>query len=325
MMVCGKPCRAWLSDSKSQLFIANLPRGISYETLSNALVRLAGPFVTLELKNGYAFVTYTNVWEAESAMKKLRGQDVEGKAIAVELAGKKQDDRERGGRPSSTTKTLYINGLAPTVTEETVRERFSIFGTLMSCTLVRDHEGKSRGYGFVQYLEPSSAARARENLHNKELEGSKLGVFESKPKNERGAAALASVYPPRTAGYPPAAASPYDYFRLPPLDDRLSYSLLSMYAQPAAAAAAGYPPAAAPAAAPATAPPPPPGVAQAPAPESADPYAAYASAYAAYPYAYDPAYAAAYRASGTADVYGAARTRDATRAAPTRPARYSPY
>ncbi len=53
----------------------------------------AGPYVSMELKKGFAFVTYINVFEAEAALKKLRGRIIDGTAIAVEVAGKKDDKR----------------------------------------------------------------------------------------------------------------------------------------------------------------------------------------------------------------------------------------
>ena len=99
------------------------------------------------MKKGFAFVTYVNVFEAEAALKKLRGRMIDGRAIAVEMAGKKEDNHgahapsgydphgrssrydsgNSGAYPAARyshgghSNTLYVNSLATTVTDAQLR------------------------------------------------------------------------------------------------------------------------------------------------------------------------------------------------------------
>lgn len=52
MRVRGQPVRVFPSDSKCQLFLAQLPRSITYERLAEVITQIAGPFVSLDLKQG---------------------------------------------------------------------------------------------------------------------------------------------------------------------------------------------------------------------------------------------------------------------------------
>lgn len=61
-------------------------------------------------------------------------------------------------------------------------ERFAPFGRLLNVAVTRDRGGQSRGFGFVAFAEPGQAARARAALHNSDIDGQKISVFESKPK-----------------------------------------------------------------------------------------------------------------------------------------------
>jgi len=183
--VCGQPIKCFISDNKCQLFVANLPRGVTQERLMEEMSAAGCPCVSVELKKGFAFVTYVNVFEAESAMKKLRGRVIDGTALAVEVAGKKEGpDGQPVRRGGGFSKTLYVNGLAQSVTDATLKDKFSSFGPVVYATCTRGKDGAHRGYGFVQYTESSHALSARDTLHNTEFEGQKLGVFESKPKEE---------------------------------------------------------------------------------------------------------------------------------------------
>ncbi len=60
-------------------------------------------------------------------------------------------------------KTIYIGNLPFSVSEERVRDLFSLEGTVHSVKLINDHQtGKPSGYGFVkmEHHEAISAIRA---------------------------------------------------------------------------------------------------------------------------------------------------------------------
>jgi len=56
--------------------------------------------------------------------------------------------------------SLYVSNLPPSATEETLAQRFSEFGTVLSVKLKRDLQtGATRGQGFVEM-------KTREDAHN---------------------------------------------------------------------------------------------------------------------------------------------------------------
>lgn len=66
---------------------------------------------------------------------------------------------------------LYVKNLDPEVGEELLHEKFSEFGKISSLVISRDEDGKSRGFGFINFENFDDAKRALETLN-----GSSLGT-----------------------------------------------------------------------------------------------------------------------------------------------------
>ena len=80
---------------------------------------------------------------------------------------------------------IYIKNLDPEVTEDDLREIFSKFGPITSAVLQVDPDGKSRGFGFVNFDSHIDAANAVDALHDTEVNGRKLFVARAQKKAER--------------------------------------------------------------------------------------------------------------------------------------------
>lgn len=63
-----------------------------------------------------------------------------------------------------------------TVTNKVLHETFERYGVVLSAKVAVDGAGRSKGYGFIQYEDPESAAKAIEGLNNSELHGQPLFV-----------------------------------------------------------------------------------------------------------------------------------------------------
>ena len=50
------------------------------------------------------------------------------------------------------------------MSEEKLREKFAEHGAVTSCVVMKDEEGKSKGFGFVCFESPEGAAAAVEKL-----------------------------------------------------------------------------------------------------------------------------------------------------------------
>ena len=66
-------------------------------------------------------------------------------------------------------KRLYVGNLSYSVTNESLEELFSQFGTVQSAQVVQDRDsGRSKGFGFVEMGDDNAAQEAIRGLHEKE-------------------------------------------------------------------------------------------------------------------------------------------------------------
>ena len=81
---------------------------------------------------------------------------------------------------------IYVGNLPYTTQDEDFNEAFSAFGEVESTIVIRDREtGRSRGFGFVEMSDGSSATAAIESLNGKNFQGRNLTVNEAKPRENR--------------------------------------------------------------------------------------------------------------------------------------------
>lgn len=80
---------------------------------------------------------------------------------------------------------VYVKNLSLDVTDEELSEMFGKFGPITSAVITRDNEGKSRGFGFVNFEDHDDAYHAVEALNETEHHGQQLYVSRAQKKNER--------------------------------------------------------------------------------------------------------------------------------------------
>jgi len=84
-------------------------------------------------------------------------------------------------------KKLYVGNLAYGVSDSTLEQLFSQYGTVQSAQVIRDRAtGRSKGFGFVEMDTEAQAQEAIEGLHDQEHDGRRLTVNEAKPREDRG-------------------------------------------------------------------------------------------------------------------------------------------
>lgn len=87
---------------------------------------------------------------------------------------------------------LFVGNLSYQTMESDLQEYFSQVGVVTSVNVMFDRvTGKSRGFAFVEFATPEEAARAVEQLHNREFQGRTLTVNIARPREDR---------PPRSGG-----------------------------------------------------------------------------------------------------------------------------
>ena len=81
---------------------------------------------------------------------------------------------------------LYVGNLSFNTTESELRDLFAAHGEVTSAALVMDRDtGRPRGFGFVEFADPTCAKAAIEALNGQNVDGRDLTVNEAKPREPR--------------------------------------------------------------------------------------------------------------------------------------------
>ena len=84
------------------------------------------------------------------------------------------------------SKKLFVGGLAWGTTDEGLHGAFSRFGEIAEATVITDRDtNRSRGFGFVTFVNDESAASAISEMNGVELDGRTIKVNEAEDKGFR--------------------------------------------------------------------------------------------------------------------------------------------
>ncbi|KAL6936482.1 uncharacterized protein HGUI_00515 [Hanseniaspora guilliermondii] len=84
---------------------------------------------------------------------------------------------------SSEIKKMFVGGLNWDTTEDDLRDYFSKYGTVENVSIRKDREGKSKGYGFVDFEQSSSVEEVLSTRHI--LDGKVIDPKRAIPKTEQ--------------------------------------------------------------------------------------------------------------------------------------------
>lgn len=124
---------------------------------------------------GFAFVSYLDQLEANTARIELNGIDLKGRHIRVMKFCRERDPEAN----------LFVKNLPEDITTKELDNLFSPYGSILSTKVVYDTNERPRGYGFVQYEKKESAIRALEETKTLEFKGKQLLVEKFVPMRER--------------------------------------------------------------------------------------------------------------------------------------------
>lgn len=85
------------------------------------------------------------------------------------------------GLESNPYKTIFVSRLDYNTIESRLKKEFEIYGVVKSVKIIRDKEGKSKGYGFIEYENEEDYKNAYKYANGKKIDGRKISV-----DNERG-------------------------------------------------------------------------------------------------------------------------------------------
>ncbi|XP_024538693.1 cold-inducible RNA-binding protein-like isoform X1 [Selaginella moellendorffii] len=81
--------------------------------------------------------------------------------------------------------SVYVGGLAYDVTEDLIRSTFEEFGEIDKVKIIQDHDGQSRGYGFITFATSEAANGAIYGMNGKVVAGRSIRVNEVKNRGGR--------------------------------------------------------------------------------------------------------------------------------------------
>ncbi|KAI1780119.1 hypothetical protein F4818DRAFT_166497 [Hypoxylon cercidicola] len=131
---------------------------------------------------------------------------------------------------------LFIGGLAWHTDDATLRQKFEEFGPVEEAVVVKDRDtGRSRGFGFVRYVNEADAQKAISGMNNVEFDGRAIRVDKASDTGPRGSNGRGSPYAPRS-GYGQQPQMPYA------AGQPIAYGMPNPMMYPPTYGRGGYPP-----------------------------------------------------------------------------------
>ena len=194
----GRPCRIMRSErdpgkrraGQGNIFIKNLDEAIDNKALHDTFAAF-GRILSCKVASnengslGYGFVHYETNEAAEAAIKHVNGMLLNDKKVYVAHHISKKDRQAKIEEARAQFTNVYVKNIDPAVTQEEFEGLFKGYGEITSAVLSTDDEGKSRGFGFVNFAEHEQAAKAVDDLNDKEFHGQKLFLGRAQKKAER--------------------------------------------------------------------------------------------------------------------------------------------
>lgn len=86
----------------------------------------------------------------------------------------------------ASQQNLFVGSLAYATTDDTLKEFFAAIGEVERAKVATDRDtGRSRGFGFVTYVNDDDNQKAIDQLNGKELDGRTINVNLARPKEDR--------------------------------------------------------------------------------------------------------------------------------------------
>ncbi|EMD38267.1 hypothetical protein CERSUDRAFT_113433 [Gelatoporia subvermispora B] len=198
-LIKGRACRIMWSQrdpalrktGQGNIFIKNLDEGIDNKALHDTFAAF-GNVLSCKVatdehgrSKGYGFVHYETAEAADTAIKAVNGMLLNDKKVYVGPHISRKERQSKIEEMKAQFTNVYVKNIDAEVTDEEFRQLFEQFGNVTSAVIQRDEEGRSKGFGFVNFEKHEEAQKGVESLHDFELNGKKLFVTRAQKKAER--------------------------------------------------------------------------------------------------------------------------------------------
>jgi len=128
---------------------------------------------------GYGYVNYHSVTDAERAVESLNYSSIKGRACRIMWSQRDPSLRK------NAVGNIFVKNLDRTIDNKALYDTFSLFGSILSCKVSCDANGKSRGYGFVHYETEDAAKQAIERVNGMLIGEKTVEVHPFRKRTER--------------------------------------------------------------------------------------------------------------------------------------------
>jgi RNA recognition motif-containing protein len=186
-LISDRACRVNPSDDQNTLFVGNLAVDLDESQVCQEIGSLVTNVTHIELKTGppptfqsrgFAFVTFNDRQAAEEAKCILSTKSIRGRQLNVKWADPR---REVDADTMSKVRTLYVSNINLCVTLEQLQGYYSQFGEITNCVIVKNSQGMSKGFAFVEFEHRSDCEQAMKYTKNHTFCGQPLNVVLAKP------------------------------------------------------------------------------------------------------------------------------------------------
>ncbi|KAI5966259.1 PAB1 [Candida pseudojiufengensis] len=198
-LIEGRPCRIMWSQrdpstrrsGDGNIYIKNLHPAIDNKDLHDtfsAFGRILSCKVATDdmgQSKCFGFVQFETGEAAEDAIKNVNGMLLNDREVYVGKHVSKKDRESKFEEMKANFTNIYVKNIDLGFSEKEFEDLFNPFGEITSIYLEKDQDGKSKGFGFVNFENHESALKAVEDLNDKEINGQKIFVGRAQKKRER--------------------------------------------------------------------------------------------------------------------------------------------
>ncbi|CAD5228977.1 unnamed protein product [Bursaphelenchus okinawaensis] len=204
----GKPIRIMWSQrdptirrsGAGNVFIKNLDPNIDTKSIYDTF-SMFGNILSCKIacdeeghSKGYGFIHFETEEAAQKAIEKVNGMLLDNKQVYVGKFQPRAARLREMGEATHQFTNVFVKNFHDKLDDNKLKELFEKYGPITSAVVMKDNEGKSKGFGFVSFEDPEHAEKAVNELDNYEIEPEmKLNVCRAQKKAER-EAELSRVY-----------------------------------------------------------------------------------------------------------------------------------
>ncbi|CAF1221400.1 unnamed protein product [Rotaria sordida] len=173
-------------DQNRKIFLGGLSYHTTDETLRAFCSRFGKITDCLVMRNpegksrGFGFVTYEDTSSVEDFMRS-RPHTIDNRQIDPKRAMPREE--QNSSEAHLTVKKLFVAGLREGINEDSLRQYFSRFGNIVEVLVMKDRDGKPRGFAFVTFDDYDAVDKAvLEKPHI--INGRNLDVKKAVPKEK---------------------------------------------------------------------------------------------------------------------------------------------